>query len=133
MNIKSTKNKKFQQKKAAKSLRRLQKQRRSSRLNTTKQPPKRIRDKAYHNNCIYRFFKEEWQADELVKGNVWISTIETCREYEDPMQGDPDEATMVYNSGTIAGDGDDPNVQLIARRTGISIGNNCKNITIRSF
>ena len=46
---------------------------------------------------LYRFFEEEWQAKALLKGKVWISTLEKCREYECPQQGDSHEATSTYH------------------------------------
>lgn len=56
---------------------------------------------------VYRFFKEKSHAEALCNGDVWLSTIETCRRYEDPLQGDPDEAIQTYNSGFISGGSDD--------------------------
>ena len=31
---------------------------------------------------VYRFFKEKSHAEALCNGDVWLSTIETCRRYE---------------------------------------------------
>lgn len=83
-----------------------------------------------HNEPIYRFFPEKWQAESLCKGNVWISTLETCRQYEDPLQGDSEEATHTYSSGHIVGGSDDPAFVEMASRSGIHIGGGCSNITI---
>lgn len=83
-----------------------------------------------HGQSIYRFFQEEWQADALARGEVWLSTLKTCRAYEDPEQGDPDEAHETYNSGHAVGDSDDPLFVEVARRSGIHIGPGCSNITI---
>ncbi len=82
-----------------------------------------------YNEPIYRFFPEQWQAESLCKGNVWISTLETCRQYEDPLQGDPEEATHTYNSGYIHGDSDNPAFVKIAARSGIRI-EGCPDSTI---
>jgi hypothetical protein len=56
-----------------------------------------------HNESIYRFFSEEYQANALAQGEVWLSTLETCRAYEDPAQGDLEEAHETYNSGHAVG------------------------------
>lgn len=85
-----------------------------------------------YNEPIYRFFPEEWQAESLCKGNVWMSTLETCRQYEDPLQGDPEEATHTYNSGHIFGGSDDPAFVEMAARSGVYIGPGCSGITISS-
>lgn len=83
-----------------------------------------------YNKPIYRFFPEKWQAESLCKGNVWISTLEACRQYEDPLQGDPEEATHTYHSGHIVGGSGDPAFVEMASRSGIHIGEGCSNITI---
>jgi hypothetical protein len=83
-----------------------------------------------HSQSVYRFFQEEWQADALACGDVWLSTLETCRAYEDPAQGDPEEAHETYNSGHAVGSSDDPDFVEIARRSGIHIGPGCSNITL---
>jgi len=85
-----------------------------------------------HHDSVYRFFPEEWQADALVSGNVWISTLETCRAYEDPKQGDADEAKESYNSGHAVGGSDDASFVEVARRSGIHIGQGCSNITVNN-
>jgi len=82
------------------------------------------------NEPIYRFFSDKWQADALSDGNVWISTLETCRQYEDPLQGDADEATETYSSGHIIGGSNDPIFVEMASKSGIHIGEGCSNITI---
>ena len=130
MSKKTRKNKQInhQKKRHAKNLRRDQKKSQRSRATVPKISKQDGR--VFKDNCIYRFFPEEWQAEALTNGDVWISTLETCRCYENPGQGDPEEATMTYNSGTITGDGDKPDVQLIARRSEISIGKDCTNITM---
>ena len=83
-----------------------------------------------YNDPIYRFFPEKWQAEALCKGDVWISSLETCRGYEDPLQGDSEEATHTYHSGHIVGGSDDKDFITMASRSGIQIGEGCSNITI---
>ena len=61
---------------------------------------------------------------------MWISTLETCRKYEDPLQGDPGEATQTYKSGNIVGDSSDSGFVEMASRSGIHVGGGCSNITI---
>nr|WP_306287585.1 hypothetical protein [Pseudoalteromonas sp. WY3] len=82
-----------------------------------------------YNNPVYRFFPEKWQAESLCQGNVWISTLETCRKYEDPLQGDLGEATQTYKSGHIVGGSGDPAFVEMASRSGIHIGE-CAQILI---
>ena len=79
---------------------------------------------------VYRFFKDASQADALVSGKVWLSTLEVCRAYEDPLQGDPNEAIHEYNSGHAVGGSGDAAFELIAARTGIHIGPGCSDITV---
>src|SRR5690606_38160050 len=72
-----------------------------------------------HSQSVYRFFQEEWQADALARGDVWLSTLETCRAYENPEQGDSEEGYETYNSGHAVGDSSDPELVEVARRSGI--------------
>lgn len=79
---------------------------------------------------VYRFFPAEEHADALIKGRVWVSTLETCRAFEDRQRGDKDEGTSKYNSGTATGDSADTLLQFISTRAGIYIGPSCSNITV---
>jgi hypothetical protein len=81
-------------------------------------------------NKVYRFFKESTHADAFASGIIRLSTLETCRAYEDPYQGDPDEAVHRYNSGHAVGGSDDAAFKLIAERSGIFIGPGCSNVTV---
>lgn len=81
---------------------------------------------------VYRFFKEKWQAEALCRGEIWLSTLETCRNYEDPLQGDPDEATQSYSSGFLSGGSSDHRFVAAAANAGIVIGPGCSNITINN-
>lgn len=83
-----------------------------------------------HNHSVYRFFQEELHADALARGEVWLSTLATCRAYEDPEQGDPEEAHETYNSGHAVGGSTDSDFVEVARRSGIHIGPGCSNITL---
>lgn len=85
-----------------------------------------------HKESIYRFFSEEWQADSLACGDVWLSTLKQCRTYENPEQGDPEEAHEIYNSGHAVGGSNDLELVEQARRSGIFIGPGCSNITINN-
>ena len=69
---------------------------------------------------LYRAFRERWQAEALVAGRVWITTLNECRRMEDPLRRDGSEGTLRYESGEISGPADDPRVREVARRTGMS-------------
>lgn len=83
-----------------------------------------------YKQSVYRFFQEECHADALAGGDIWLSTLETCRSYENPQQGDPEEAQETYNSGYAVGGSSDSAFVEVARRSGIRIGPGCSNITI---
>lgn len=49
---------------------------------------------------LYRYFTKREYADDFCSGKaVLVSTLNTCRIYEDPEQGDPDEGVFEYSSG----------------------------------
>lgn len=79
-----------------------------------------------HHGSIYRFFKKECEAEALISGNVWISTLEVCRAYENAEQGDAEEAQESYNSGHAVGHGDNQDIIEIAKRCGMDFGLGCK-------
>lgn len=83
-----------------------------------------------HLNVIYKFFHDPSHADALASGKVWLSTLETCRGYEDPKQGDSEEGLFHYNSGHAVGNSGDKGFELVAARSGIHIGSGCINGTI---
>lgn len=91
---------------------------------------KAVNDSNPNPQSVYRFFEEEWQADALCRGDVWISTLETCRKYEDALQGDPYEAMHTYRSGAVSGNGTDPGFVEVARRSGIYIAPSVRNFSI---
>lgn len=56
---------------------------------------------AKENLLLYRFFEEKWQAESLLNGKIWISTLEKCRQFECPQQGDKDEGTSTYHQVSL--------------------------------
>lgn len=88
---------------------------------------------------IYRYFKDEFYAEQFLRGKFRISTLKRCREHENPLQGDKYEANFVYDSGFVSGTDKDPIVIETAKRLGFdtSFGNGnshfsfigCKGIT----
>lgn len=68
---------------------------------------------------VYRFFENEWEAECLIKGGVWISTLQKCREYEDRERGDPNEGMYTHNVSYMAGNTGDSLTQELLRRQGI--------------
>ncbi|MGP9558241.1 hypothetical protein [Psychrobacter sp. AOP7-A1-24] len=94
-----------------------------------------VKDKnfALHNqSSVYKFFKEEEHADALARGDVYLSTLENCRAYENSEQGDSEEAHETYFSGTLSGGGNDPEFVEQARRAGIGISKNANDIFLAS-
>jgi len=76
---------------------------------------------------VYRFFQKEWQATAFLSGNVWISTIKKCREYEDSERGDKEEAHEIIKSGYLQGDSNDLNFVKNSKTMGVEIGHGCTN------
>lgn len=84
-----------------------------------------------HIKKVYRFLNEETYADAFASGELRISTIETCRKYEDPLQGDAHEGTMLYRSRDYSkADWDTPGLREDALRAGIHIGPGVDGITM---
>jgi hypothetical protein len=80
---------------------------------------------------VYRFFQDPQYADDFLNGKIWISTLGTCRGYENPQQGDPSEATMIYATpGTIQGGTKDVDFATMADKLGINLLGNVANVTI---
>lgn len=80
---------------------------------------------------VYRYFDDEGHADAFVFGDIFISTLETCRRYEDPQRGDPHEGYQQYSTGqVIVGDGSDPDFVRIAAQAGIYVSPEAKDVTI---
>ena len=80
---------------------------------------------------VYRFFSEEWQAEDFIQGKLYLSTLEVCRGYEDAKQGDKEEGHQTYHTGHISGGSDDPDFVEKARRASVGIGPDCTNISIK--
>jgi hypothetical protein len=79
---------------------------------------------------LYRYFDEAKYADAMVNGFLRISTLERCRVYEDAHQGDANEGTQSYLSGSIKGGSEDTAFVEMAKRSGIRIGPGCSDISI---
>ena len=80
---------------------------------------------------VYRYFDNEDHAAAFARGEVFISTLKRCREYENPLQGDHEEGFERYNTGrTITGNGSDPAFVAMAARAGIRIGPSSGSVTL---
>jgi hypothetical protein len=72
---------------------------------------------------LFRRFDKLEYAEALCRGEVWLSTLQRCRVYEDSEQGDPGEAIHKFDSGNAAGSTeDDPDFRLVAERFGLLQG-----------
>ena len=82
---------------------------------------------------VYRYFDNEDHAAAFVNGEIFISTLKRCREYEDPLQGDREEGYERYNTGRrITGNGSDPAFVAMAARAGIRVGPDAIGVTIEN-
>ena len=72
---------------------------------------------------LYRAFDDRDHALSFSRGEVWISTLESCRQTEDQQRVDAEEAIHQYNSGTIIGSSGDREFDLIMQRTGLADAN----------
>ena len=82
---------------------------------------------------VYRFFDDPAYADAFACGEVFVSTLKRCREYEDPLQGDPEEGFEHYNSGrSITGHGSDKEFVARAARAGVFLDSSAESITIEN-
>jgi hypothetical protein len=80
---------------------------------------------------IYRYFDEEAYANALIQGNVFISTLERCRDLEKPGQGDPEEGTHLRCQTYAFGDSDSAQIKEVTSWLPIRIDNST-NIEIAS-
>jgi hypothetical protein len=79
---------------------------------------------------LFRGFEDATWADDLASGRVWITTVVTCRKFED-QRGDVGEATLTYRSGAVQGDSTDSDLRTVAKRAGITFtGSPVRNIRI---
>jgi hypothetical protein len=92
---------------------------RSAKIPTMRKIPRK--EPVYFVHPLYRSFDTAARADEFAAGHVWITTLERCRSTEDKVRGDPGEGTMHYQSGHAEGAGDDSDIQLIAKRSGMQV------------
>lgn len=83
----------------------------------------------YSGTALYRYFDERIYAEAFLRGEIWISTLGSCRKAESEERRDVGEGTMEYRSGTIAGNGDSPDIRLISQRLGFDLGSDFNNIS----
>ena len=92
-----------------------------------------IKSSKSHPKEVFRYFRSEEYAEDFVKGNILISTLKTCREYEDPLQGDSEEGFERYTPGAcISGGSNDSDFVAMAGNTGIRIGAGCQDVVINN-
>jgi hypothetical protein len=70
---------------------------------------------------IFKWVPEQWQADALCRGDVFLSTLSYCRNCEHPGIGDQMEAKQYYSSGDL--DPAHPDFQRAAANLGVSFPN----------
>ncbi|SFJ99107.1 hypothetical protein SAMN04488079_103236 [Methylophaga sulfidovorans] len=70
---------------------------------------------------IIKPLHEESHAESMLQGNVYLSTLETCRRYENEERGDRYEGYSLYSSGTVSGLGSDPHMKTVASRLGVEM------------
>lgn len=85
---------------------------------------------AQNLQTVYRYFREAEHAAALARGEVWISTLNICRNYEDAEQGDKGEGTLEYRTGHIKGDYGDESFEVMARRGGVELKPGATNCTL---
>ena len=78
---------------------------------------------------LYRFFTNEEYANAFVAGKVRIITLKNCRNLEYG-RGDAGEGIHTYNSGSISGDGKDPALREVARRSLIHFSEGSRDIAL---
>jgi hypothetical protein len=79
---------------------------------------------------LYRFVRKRAHAESLVSGNVWVSTLGTCRAYEDGERGDVGEGSLTYEISQLTGSGTDADFVRKAAKAGIQIGAAAEDITV---
>ena len=53
---------------------------------------------------LFRCFDREEYANAFATGEIRLSTLTRCREYENAERGDSGEGTLTYFSGNISGE-----------------------------
>ena len=77
---------------------------------------------------VYRFFRNAEYADAFCAGRIRISTLGLCSGYEDPMQGNPQEAQHTYiNIWADSNEMSPSDFRLAAARAGI-VAEDCTNV-----
>jgi len=72
---------------------------------------------------VYRFLSKEEYANDFADGRFRISTLNACRAYEDPLQGDPGEGTLSHQiDETMSGSFEDKEFVQIAAQVGVKVG-----------
>lgn len=70
---------------------------------------------------LYRFLDVEEHANNFAKGQIFVSTLNRCREHEDPKRRDSGEAIHMYNSGAWTGDGQEEHIRAVSSHLGIDV------------
>ena len=68
---------------------------------------------------VFRYFEKREEAEALCEGQVWLTTIERCRNHEKINARDEMEGKRLYTPGLIAGSSDDPANSQRAQRAGL--------------
>jgi hypothetical protein len=80
---------------------------------------------------VYRYFDNEEHAEAFVRGDIFVSTLKRCREYEDPLQGDREEGFERYNTGrSITRNGSDRAFVELAAKAAIIVDPNALKVTL---
>lgn len=72
--------------------------------------------------AVYRFMREESHVESMLQGNVYLSTLEACRRYENEERGDRYEGYSLYSSGIVSGLGSEPHMRTVGSRLGVELG-----------
>ena len=104
-------------------------ERASERLFSTPRQDAEILDRIGRGKAsIYRFLGQEEHADGLCAGRILISTLGSCRAYENERRGDRDEGALTYTINSHGGSDDRDFVEMAAR-AGILV-DGARNITL---
>ncbi|ENU29339.1 hypothetical protein F991_02728 [Acinetobacter sp. CIP-A165] len=81
---------------------------------------KQISKTQYEKVVIYRYMDDEIYLDMFCEGKIRLSTLETCRNYENQEKGDIQEGQETYSITHMTDN--DPNWRYKAKKAGLSIG-----------
>lgn len=74
----------------------------------------------YEDPYVYRFFDQESHADDFLRGDILVTTLNKCRDHEDPTRRDAREATETYHTGVVRGHTtSNPAIGRIAEHLGV--------------